>query len=149
MKSESVLQCEQCENDVGSFVSTELDITNCRKIENSHGRLVCSSREASPPKYDDDDDDTGTPAIGDSKKDGNDDDENNNIDEYDHPDDGLPAGTYRKDCTGCQLKRDGELLACDSCKRSTGRSQYSVAYTSDCDYFINRNGVLRCKSHTT
>jgi len=179
------LVCEQCETENGSFFATELDITNCRKIENARGRLVCSARETppapvDPPKDEAPKDDANNDDAHDDnniadikpdksvKADNNDDglqhdDEDQKInddanppektidDEPDEnaPDDGLPAGTYRTDCSGCKLKREGLLLACDSCKRDNGLSQYTVAYVSGCKFFVNRNGVLRCdKTHS-
>jgi len=151
MKSDTVLQCEQCANDAGAFVSSELDITDCRKIENARGRLVCTLRETKPPPQNDDvtttgDDDTGTPATTPKNPDDNDQTKTTDDDDFDeNPNDGLPAGSYRKDCTGCELRRDGKVLACDFCKRADGGKQYTVAYVSSCKYFINQNGVLRCK----
>jgi len=167
MKSENVLQCEQCVSENGSFIASELDITYCRKIENSRGRLVCVHREAHVPT-----DDEGkktppaTPTTTDDKGDGGKqspspvpptptttpddngneeplDDKGDNV-EDENPDDGLPAGSYRGYCECCELKRDGELLACDFCKRDNGSKQYTIAYVSDCQYFVNRDGVLRC-----
>jgi len=153
MKSQTLLQCDQCENDNGAFVSSELDITDCRKIENIRGRLVCTSRETPRPTADDatdgnkDDNDDGTP--GDNVKDPQDADQTKTPDDIDdvdeNPEDGLPAGSYRKDCTGCELKYNGQLLACDFCKRNDDVYQYTVAYVSGCKYFLNIDGVLRCK----
>jgi len=146
MKSDTVLQCEQCEGENGSLISSELDVTNCRKIENIRGRLVCSSREIVLPKPDDKD----TDDIGDTgnSKHNSDEDNNDNVPDPtavdENPDDGLPAGSYRNDCTGCRLKRDGKLIACDFCQRNSGVQQYTVAFATECKYFINDDGRLRC-----
>jgi len=167
MKSDTVLQCDQCENEAGTFVASDLDITYCRKIENVRGRLTCTSREVPKPKTEDNDNDAYTkqPDKANDDNDGlqADDDQKINNDDNNLPkkttteepaeveqeifDDGLPAGSYRKDCTGCALKRDGLLLACDACQRRFGVTQYTVAYTSGCSYFVNKDGVLRCAQY--
>lgn len=152
MKSNTVLQCEQCTNEGGSFVASELDITNCRKIENIRGRLVCSERDSTPTVNDDaggNNKDETAPTTNDNVKDLEDNNKQptKTDDEFDEePTDGLPRGSYRRDCTGCQLKlkHDKTFLACDSCKRKNGVSQYSISYVSLCMYFVNQDGVLRC-----
>jgi len=159
MKSETVLQCEQCENDNGVLVASELDIKYCRKIENARGRLVCTMREKNPAPEKEDDANTDFP------DDGNADDDQpqkaedgkkttsekrpaqqQHTDETDddNQDDSLPAGSYKQNCNGCELKRDGMLLACDSCMRSNGKKIYTIAYASACKYFVNSDGFLRC-----
>jgi len=65
-------------------------------------------------------------------------------DEFEHPTDGLPAGSYRKLCTGCELLRQGKLLACDFCTRNNGYKRYTVALVDDCKFFVCIDGTLRC-----
>jgi len=147
MKTDTVLQCDQCENDKGEFISSELDITDCRKIENIHGKLACTSREAALPPPDDDPTTQTNPPDDDPTTQTNLDDTDGDDKENDY--NGLPDGSYKKDCTGCMLKRNGELLACDYCKRNNGVMQYTIAYASGCPFFVNRDGLLRCaKTHS-
>lgn len=48
MQTWTVLRCEQCETEYGTFLPSEVDITNCGKIENVRGRLVCAFRRTTP-----------------------------------------------------------------------------------------------------
>lgn len=133
MKTATVLECDQCESDYGTLVHSELDITYCRKIENSRGRLVCTFRQTQPPPPQPADPQQAPPVLAD---DDDNDDNNEN--------DGLPAGSYRRDCLGCQLVREGTLLACDACKRANGSTRYTIIELRTCKYFVNRDGTLRC-----
>jgi len=65
-------------------------------------------------------------------------------DEFEHPTDGLPAGSFRKHCTGCELLQQGKLLACDFCKRNNGNERYTIAIVGDCKFFVCIDGTLRC-----
>jgi len=65
-------------------------------------------------------------------------------DEFEHPTDGLPAGSFRKHCTGCELLQQGKLLACDFCKRNNGNERYTIAIVGDCKFFVSIDGTLRC-----
>jgi len=72
---------------------------------------------------------------------------NNNgdyTDEFEHPTDGLPAGSFRKHCTGCELLQQGKLLACDFCKRNNGNKRYTIALVGECKFFVSIDGTLRC-----
>jgi len=139
MKTDTVLLCEQCLNDAGTLVASELDITDCRKIENAHGRLFCSYREVQPqPAPEDSHASVNEPTASTAST------AEPAVDSVDNDDDGLPPGSYRNNCTGCELRHDGQILACDSCKRDNGTNLYTVADTSQCNYFVNKNGLLRC-----
>ena len=132
MRTASVLECDQCESDYGTLVHSELDITYCRKIENSRGRLVCTFRQTQPQP-------SPQPAEPEPRPPqtlADDDDDDN--------DDGLPAGSYRRDCLGCQLTREGTLLACDACRRANGSTRYTIIELRTCKYFVNKDGTLRC-----
>jgi len=61
MKSPTVLQCEQCQSDTGAYISSELDITYCTRIENARGRLACTKRETKPAPAPIADEDTKQP----------------------------------------------------------------------------------------
>jgi len=70
-------------------------------------------------------------------------------DEFEHPNDGLPPGSFRKHCTGCELLKQGMLLACDFCKRNAGNRRYTIALVRDCKFFVSIDGTLRCdKAHS-
>ena len=146
MKTASVLECDQCESDYGTLVHSELDITYCRKIENSRGRLVCTFRQTQPPPpqpadppAEPEEPEGHAPTLAN----GNDDDDNNN-NNNNNVEDGLPAGSFRRDCDGCRLVRDGTMLSCDACKRANGSTRYTIIELRTCKYFVNRDGTLRC-----
>jgi len=65
-------------------------------------------------------------------------------DEFEHPTDGLPPGSFRKQCTGCEYVQQGKLLACDYCKRNNGNQRYTIAIVGDCKFFVCIDGTLRC-----
>jgi len=219
MKTPTVLQCDQCQSETGTLISSELDITYCTKIENARGRLACTNRETKPPaqtqntnkqpdvttpppvpaENNDNPDETRDPDENDDTKDLDDNKDNDETkdkednkdkegneyeeyeenkktedkpteednplvdppiaddtphpepeadgdytDEFEHPKDGLPAGSYRKHCTGCELVQQGTLLACDYCKRNNGNSRYTIAIVGDCKFFVSIDGTLRC-----
>jgi len=64
--------------------------------------------------------------------------------EFEHPNDGLPPGSFRKHCTGCELLQQGRLLACDYCKRNNGVKRYTIALVGNCKFFACIDGTLRC-----
>ena len=134
MKTVSGLECEQCESDYGTLVPSERDITPCRKIENSRGRLVCTFRQTQPRPEEPAAPEPRPPTLA---EDENDDGDNGT-------DDGLPAGSFRRDCRGCALTREGTMLACDACKRTNGSTRYTIIELRSCKYFVNKDGTLRC-----
>ena len=114
MLSPTLLRCEQCATEYGTVMPAELDVTNCGKIENKLGRLVCAFRRTTPvsqPK-------PGSPA--------------------------LPPGNYLSNCAGCKLLENGALLECRSCKRADGSTRYTIIETARCREFTDNDGALAC-----